>query len=105
MALKQVRDQKKRLAGAWKCCDGFSDVVITIKVRAGKFTVSAIDKYDGEEPEIYDISWNEKQLELNFAVHWSSGRFIRYRFMPSVVPGRLELTYSFIGQELWERED
>lgn len=104
MALKQVRDQKKRLAGSWKCCDGFSDVVITIKVRAGKLTVSAIDKYDGEEPEIYDISWNEKQLALSFAVHWSSGRFIRYRFMPSVVPGRLELTYSFIGQELWERE-
>jgi len=103
MARKRIPDQKKRLAGSWKCCDGFSDVVITIKVRADNFNVSALDEYDGEEPEVYDIAWNEKQLELSFAIHWSSGRFIKYRFMPSVVEGRLELTYSFVGQELWER--
>ena len=103
MARKRVPEQKKRLTGSWKCCDGFSDVVITIKVKAGKFFVSALDKYDGEEPEIYNITWSEKQFELSFAVHWSSGRFIKYRFMPSVVEGRLELTYSYFGQELWER--
>jgi hypothetical protein len=103
MARKRVPDQKRRLVGSWKCCDGFSDVVITVKLKADKFLVSVIDKYDGEEPGVYDIAWNEKQLELSFSIHWSSGRFIKYRFMPSVVNGRLELTYSYTGQELWER--
>jgi hypothetical protein len=104
MARKRVLDQKKRLTGSWKCCDGFSDVAITVRVRTGKFVVSIVDKYDGEKPEVHDIAWNEKQLELGFSVHWSSGRFIKYRFMPSVVADRLELTYSYIGQELWERQ-
>ena len=103
MARKQTPDQKKRVVGAWKCCDHFSDVVIKIGLRAGKFKVVVLDKYDDEKPEVYDIAWNEKQVELNFAVHWSSGRFIRYRFMPSVALGRLELTYSYTDQELWER--
>jgi len=103
MARKQTPDQKKRLVGTWKCCDGFSDVAIKIAVRAGKFYVTVLDEYDDEKPDVYDVNWNEKQLELSFAVHWSSGRFIRYRFVPSVVAGRLELTFSYTDQELWER--
>jgi len=98
----KTQNLMKRFTGIWKCCDGFSDLAITIKVRAGKFVVSALDGYDGEEPKVYDITWSEKRLELGFAIHWSSGRFVVYRFMPSVVKGRLELTYSYTGQELWE---
>jgi len=104
MARKQISDQRKRLAGTWKCCDGFSDVRITVRLKAGHFTVSVLDMYDGEKPEVYDIAWNEKQLELSFAVHWSSGRFVKYRFTPSLIEGRLDLTYSYVDQEVWERE-
>ena len=103
MAAKRVPDPKKRFTGIWKCCDGFSDVEISVKVRANAFRVSALDRYDGEVPEVYDVNWNEERAELSFAIHWSSGRFLKYRFMPSVVKDRLELTYTFIAQELWQR--
>ena len=103
MARKRIPDEKKRLVGTWRCCDHFSDVVVKIGLRAGKFNVFVLDKYDGEKPEVYNVAWNEKQLELSFAAHWSSGRFVRYRFMPSLVAGRLELTFTYTDQELWER--
>jgi len=103
MVGKRLHDPKKRLVGTWKCCDGFSDTRINIKVRAGIFAVSVLHKYDGEQPRVYDITWNDRQQELSFAVHWSSGRFVRYRFTPSLVEGRLDLTFSYTAQELWER--
>jgi len=99
----KTSDLMKRFTGIWTCCDGFSDVAITIKLRAGKFVISALDGYDGEKPEVYDITWSDTRLELGFAIHWSNGRFVKYRFIPSVAKDRLELTYSYTAQELWER--
>ena len=71
-------------------------------MRRTRPVVTALDHFDGEKPEICDIAWDEGQHALTFAVHWSSGRFIKYRLTPSPVPGRVEVTYNVIAQELWE---
>jgi hypothetical protein len=102
MAAKLI-DPKKRLVGSWKSCDGFRDVVITIKLKADRFAVSALDKDDGEIPKVYEITWDIKQHALGFSLLWSTGRLVEYRFTPSLVAGRLELTYVYRDQELWER--
>lgn len=96
--------QMKPLVGTWRCADGFSDVEYSIKLRAGVFTVSGVDRDDGEVPEIYDVAWNSKKRFLGFAAHWSStGRFTKYEFRPSLVNERVAVTYTYSAQELWER--
>lgn len=60
----------KRYVGTWKYCDGFSDVEFTIKMRGPNPVVTALDRFDGEKPEIYDVAWDERQNVLSFAVHW-----------------------------------
>ena len=102
MKSKSQPNNGKRYVGIWKCCDGFSDTEFTIRMRGAKPVVTVLDRADGEKPEIYDIAWDEDQHALSFAVHWSSGRFIKYRLTPSPVLGRVEVTYNLIAQELWE---
>ncbi|MDR1935297.1 MAG: hypothetical protein LBS49_06920, partial [Candidatus Accumulibacter sp.] len=57
--------QNGRIAGAWKHCDGFSDIEFTFSVTNGELSVSVVDAYDGEMPEIYDVHWNESQTEIS----------------------------------------
>ena len=102
MNSKAPKNNGKRYVGTWKCCDGFSDTEFTIKVHRAKPVVTVLDRSDGEKPEIYDVAWDEGHHTLSFAVHWSSGRFIKYRLSPSPVLGRVEVTYNVIAQELWE---
>ncbi len=94
----------RRFVGTWRCADGFSEVEFTVKLKGGAFVVSGIDGYDREAPEIYDVSWNAKTSALRFSTYWSStGRFMKYTFTPSIVNRRIEVTYTYTAQELWER--
>ena len=95
--------QKGRIDGAWKHCDGFSEVEFLFSVAEGELTVSVVDGSDGERPEIYDVNWIESQLELRFAVLWSSGRLTKYRASVGPNKDRLLVTATSTWQEMWER--
>jgi hypothetical protein len=95
---------KERIAGTWKYCDGFSDVEFTFAVAGGELSVSIVDTFDGEIPEIYDIQWNESQLEISFAALWSTGRFLKYRVSVGPNENRVDATITATWQQLWERQ-
>jgi uncharacterized protein with WD repeat len=91
------------LAGTWKCGDGFSDIEITVAFLTDKPTVSILDKYDGEIPEIFEVKWEPERSVLSFSTHWSTGRLVKYQFTPSPKLGRVGVTFSYTDHEVWER--
>ncbi len=96
--------QNGRISGTWKHCDGFSNVEFTFAVADGDLSISVVDIDDGETPEIYDIHWNESQLEISFAALWSTGRLVKYRATVGPNKDRLQATITSTWQELWERQ-
>jgi hypothetical protein len=96
--------QNGRIVGIWKHVDGFSDVEFTFSLDDGQLSVSVVDTADGETPEIYDVRWNESQLEISFAALWSSGRLVKYRASVGPNKDRLQATITSTWQELWERQ-
>lgn len=92
------------LAGTWKCGDGFSDVEISVEFKGDTPSVSVIDKYDGEVPQIFEVLWDAEKTILSFGTLWSTGRFVKYSFMSSPIEGRAGVTFSYTDQELWIRQ-
>lgn len=96
---------KNPLLGTWRSCDPFEDnVQYTIAAAAGSLAVTGIDTSDGEVPSIYGVTWSEEKGELEFSAHWSStGRVTKYRITTSVSKDRVEVSYSFTAQQIWEK--
>lgn len=93
-----------RIVGTWKHHDGFSEVEFSFSTEGGGITVTVIDKFDDETPEIYDVAWNEDELALRFAALWSTGRFVKYRVAVGPDPDRIQATITSTSQEQWERQ-
>ncbi len=74
-----------------------------IRRKGDGLAVVVFDGYDSERPDVYDLNWKPEKQELSFAALWSSGRFVKYRFSSCLAKDRLELTFTFIDQEQWER--
>ena len=91
------------LNGTWRCCGDENDIEITIDFKASGATVSIIDRYDGEILGVYDISWDAASHVLSCGVHWSTGRFVRYRFSHCSRDDRVDVTYTYTDRETWER--
>jgi hypothetical protein len=84
MAKKHKRLSSKpvdALVGQWVSGHEWeTEVEFTISKARGGFKVSALDRWDGESPEIYDVK--ATATALTFAAHWSTGRFTKYRVRP-----------------------
>ncbi|MGH8037952.1 MAG: hypothetical protein ACRES5_24560 [Pseudomonas sp.] len=93
-----------RIVGTWKHRDGFSDREFTFSLRDGHVEVAVVDTDDGERPEVMAVEWLEHELSLRFAVHWSTGRLVKYRFQVSPDDNRSLVTMTTTFQELWERQ-
>lgn len=93
-----------RIVGTWKHRDGFSEVEFSFSTEGGVVSVTVIDKFDDETPEIYDVDWNDSELVLRFAALWSTGRFVKYRVAVGPDPDRIQATITSTSQELWERQ-
>jgi hypothetical protein len=91
------------LVGTW--VDGNehgSDVEYQVSSAGPVFTVRAVDGYDGEEAEVYDVGWDGQIL--SFAAHWpSTGRFVKCR-LQVLSRNRVDLTYTYSQQEMWHRK-
>jgi hypothetical protein len=66
------------------------------------FAVQAVDRFDGEEAEVYDVKWDGEIL--SFATHWlSTGRFVKCRLL-ALSANRVDFTYTYTQQEMWHRK-
>jgi hypothetical protein len=91
------------LVGAWVNGDEYATEVEYQVSPAGQgFVVRAVDRYDGEEAEVHDVTWDGEVL--SFATHWpSTGRFVKCRLQP-ISQNRVDLTYTYTQQEMWHRK-
>lgn len=80
-----------KIVGRWVAIDDWdTDVVFEFEIRNGAYTVRASDS-DGEEPEVYNVE--EGEDHLTFALHWSSGRFTKYRVRSN--GNQLEIVFTY----------
>lgn len=97
-------DPEGRFVGSWKCCDGFSEMTFRIAPMDGSFSVSIDDPDSDSTPEVFGVLYRPANRTLEFSVHWTdTGRFVKYRLTPSLVAGRVEVTFTYTAMELWER--
>jgi len=103
---KRDRKSSKKahpLIGSWVNGDEYAtEVEYIVSAVGGSFAVGAVDRYDGEEGEVYEVK--REGNGLSFAVHWNStGRFVKARLQP-IGPNRVSYTYTVTQNEMWHRK-
>jgi hypothetical protein len=98
-------DPTNPLCGVWRYFEEDSDdyyrAEYTVSVENGEFQVSAIDRSDGEEFEISDISWNG--VSLSFHSYVPSTARCGINQLRYVGDGRVEFLFTFTVREIWGR--
>ena len=64
---------KQPLSGSWRCCDGFSDTEISIGFAGNMPSVVVCDKYNGEVPQVLEVSWESERSRLTFLLFGLAG--------------------------------
>lgn len=97
------KEKTPTLVGTWVNGDEYeTDVEYQVSRGTKGFVVQAVDLFDGEKAEVYDIKWDGEAL--TFATHWpSTGRFVKCRFL-AISPNRLDFNYTYSQQETWHRK-
>ena len=104
---KHVQKKKKEnpctVVGTWFNADEYgTEVEYIVSCTRGSYAVQAVDRFDGEEGEVYDVRWDGDVL--SFAVHWNStGRLVKARLL-AISPNRVDYTYTYTQQEMWHRK-
>jgi hypothetical protein len=104
MRRKKPKTKKPHiLVGTWVNGDEYAtEVEFLVRALGSGFGVRAIDRYDGEEAEVYDVKWDG--TALSFATHWrSTGRFMKCR-LHVISQNRVDYTYTYTQQEMWHRK-
>lgn len=101
--LHKKTEKPHMLVGTWFNADEYeTEVEYIVSGVEGSFAVRAVDRFDGEEGEVYDVKWEGDTL--SFAVHWNStGRLIKARLL-AISPNRVDYTYTYTQQEMWHRK-
>jgi len=98
------KKEEHTLVGTWFNGDEYeTEVEYIVTGEPVSFAVRAVDRFDGEKGEVFDVRWDGNAL--SFAVHWAStGRLVKARLLP-ISPNRVDYTYSYTQQELWHRKE
>jgi hypothetical protein len=101
--VQKKNEKPHTVVGTWFNGDEYeTEVEYIVSSGKGAFTVRAVDRFDGEEGEVYDVKWDGDTL--SFAVHWNStGRLVKARLLV-ISPNRVDYTYSYTEQETWHRK-
>lgn len=93
------------LIGSWVNGDEYAtEVEYVVSGSQSVFKVRAVDRYDGEEGEVRDISYDDEKSTLSFTVYWNStGRLIKIR-MAAISANRVSYTYTFTENQMWFRK-
>ena len=95
---------KSGIIGTWISVDDVSTVEIRIAKKKKAYRVTAIDSFDGEIAAVSEEKYDGKTGVLSFATYWdSTGRFTRYRMMPSS-KDKVEITYTHTDSEVLIRK-
>ncbi len=91
------------LVGIWESADEYcSEVEYSVTSEGANFGVTAIDGYDGEVADIFEVKWDGEVL--SFSTHWNStGWFSRCR-LQALSKNRVSLTYTYTGNEIYHRK-
>lgn len=102
MANKE-RAKEPTIVGVWVNGDEYkTDVEYQVSRKGEGFAIRAVDRFDGERAEVYDVNWDGEIL--TFSTHWpSSGRFVKCRLM-AISPNRVDFTYTYTQQEMRHRK-
>jgi hypothetical protein len=102
----QENQKQHPLIGSWVNGDEYeTEVEYVVSGREPDFEVWALDRYDGEEGEVRDVTYDDSTSTLSFSVYWnSSGRFIKVKLV-AVSPNRVSYTYTFTENQMWFRKD
>jgi hypothetical protein len=77
----------------------------TIRMRKGRYSITAIDTFDNEKADIYEEKWDKKNGIFSFACHWNStGRFMRCRILLTA-KDKIEFTYTYTDSETMIRKE
>src|SRR5438477_11057943 len=87
--VQKKNEKPHTVIGTWFNGDEYQTEVEYIVSSAGAgFAVRAVDRFDSEEGEVYDVKWDGRAL--SFAVHWNStGRLMKARRL-SISRNRVE---------------
>ena len=93
------------LIGSWINGDEYAtEVEYIISGGESRFDVRAVDRYDGEEGEVRDVTYDGDTSTLSFAVYWkSTGRFMKVRLV-ATAPNRVSYTYTLTENQMWFRK-
>lgn len=99
----KVKRKPDTLVGTWVNGDEYAtEVEYQVSQHTEGFAVRAVDRFDGEKAEVYDVKWDGEAL--SFATHWpSTGRFVKCR-LQAISPNRVDFTYTYSQQEMWHRK-
>lgn len=89
------------LVGTWHGQEEtLSSVDYTVSFENGAYSVSAIDTYDDEPGQIYDVKWDDQNCALLFCCYWeSSGRFAKCK-LSSISDDKAEFVYQYTDHEI-----
>jgi hypothetical protein len=105
MATERINRKQHTLIGSWVNGDEYAtEVEYIVAGKEPRFRVQAVDRDDGEEGEVRDVSYDDSTSTLSFAVYWNStGRFTKVR-MRATAPNRVSYTYTFTESQMWFRK-
>jgi hypothetical protein len=91
------------LVGSWiSGTESGSEIEFVVKSHVSGFKVKAIDKFDGEVADVFEIKWDGRIL--SFGTLWNStGRFLRCRFL-ATAKDEISYTYTYTANEIWHRK-
>lgn len=100
---KKESTKSHPLVGSWVNGDEYAtETEYIVSSHGSGFRVRAIDRYDGEVGDVFEVKWDGETL--SFAVHWNStGRFLRCRLV-AISKNRVSYTYTFTDNETWQRK-
>lgn len=101
---KKESTKNHPLGGNWVSGTEYgSEIEFIVTPRTGGFKVRAIDRYDNEVADVFEINWDGQVL--SFATYWNStGRFLRCR-LQALGQDEVDYTYTYTAQETWHRKE
>jgi hypothetical protein len=90
---------KHPLVGVWRPPDGDESAEYTIRAAGGGFQVSGVDRYDGENFVISDVSWDGEVLRFTSTMPSTSWE-LQHEFR--VLDGSV-VEHTYIRREVWSR--
>jgi hypothetical protein len=99
-------ESKNCLVGTWcEQNETLSSVEYAVAESESGYSVTALDTYDSEPGEVYEVAWDPENAILSFSCYWpSSGRFCKCK-LRQLSEDKLDFTYTYTDHEILVRKN